>query len=131
MNLHQQFNYITTSIKKGCYDASYLSEKIEEVIEEVRDTTFNYHGKSVFPDLKMHLKTYHSYGKRNKAKTIASLEDVQREMNSMNPSKRYMLFLINQIVETSFYGEDLQKKMLKEKLISRKAELQSEIVAVY
>ena len=131
LNLSQQIQYIATSIEKGGYDASELIEKLDDAIQETRKITFKYRAKSVHPDLKEHLKTFTSYGKRNKARVIATLQDVQCELHNVKPKNRFMLSQLEQIEETTFFADKLQKKMMLDAVISRsKTELQNEIVAV-
>ena len=128
--LEKQIMYIATSISMGGYDASQLIEKLDETIEEVKDTTFKYQATSTHPDLKMHLNTFTSYGKRNKANLISSLEDVQRELHRVQPTDRFMLWQLNRILTTGFFTDKLQAKMLYETVTRSKAEPQNEILGV-
>lgn len=131
MNLHQQLNYIIKNLKKGEYNTSEMIEKLDELSAEVRELTFQYQATSVFPQFKEHLKTFTSYGKRNKAKVIATLEDVRCAMGSKKPNNNTMLSQLNRIKKTNFFTTNLQQKMLVDRTVQGKSELQNEIVAVY
>ena len=86
--------------------------------------------RNLYPDLVEHLKTFKSFGKRNKSLLIATLEDVQRELKSKNPNNKYMISLLNQIEKTTYFTDNLQKKMMLDAVISKKSVFQTEYVRV-
>lgn len=128
--LEKQIVYIATSISMGGYDASHLNKKMDEVIEEVKETTFTYQAISTHPDLKMHLSTFTSYAKRNKSKVISSLEDVKGELSTVQPNDRFILWQLNQLLKTAFFTNKLQAKMQLETVSRSKSEPQTEILGV-
>jgi len=130
MTLIEQLNHITTSIKKGGYNASEQVAKLDELIASVRETTFTYQAQTVFPDLIEHLKTFKSYGKQSKSKVIATIQDIQLEMKSKKPNDKVILSKLNLITDTNFFTVKLQKKMMMDVLISRKTTFEQEIVEV-
>lgn len=130
MILEKHLNDIAASIQNGGYDTLEMKLKLDKAILEVKETTFTYEAQTVFPELVEHLKTFKSYGKQSKAKVIAVLEDIKREMSTKKPNDKVMLSKLNLITDTNFFTDKLQKKMMKDVLISRKTTFETEYVEV-
>jgi len=130
MILHQQLDHITTSIEKGDYSISGTIEEIDELIAEVRERIFKYQAQSTLNGLNLNLKTFTSYAKRNKAKVIATLEDVRCDMASKKPNNKAMLSQLNQIKKTNFFTDKLQEKMLIDRITHHKSVIQDVILGV-
>lgn len=130
MTTKKHLTDIMTSIKKGGYDTSEMTLKLDKAILDVQETTYNYQATSVYPQFKEHLKTYASLGKRNKAKVIATLEDVKRELESKKPNDNLMLSKLQLLTDTNFFTNKLQKKMLLDRTLQGKSTTQSEILKV-
>lgn len=130
MNLENHLNDIAASIQNGDYNTSEMKLKLDKAILEVKGTTFTYEAQTVFPELIEHLKTFKSYGKQSKAKAIATLQDIQRELVSKKPNDKVMLSKFQLITDTNFFTDKLQKKMMIDVLISRKTTFQTEYVEV-
>lgn len=131
MTIKKDLKHLISAIKKGKYDASDLIEKLDVLISDVRDTKFTYRTQLANEQRTSHIATFHSYGKQNKYKVIALLEDVQREMKTIQPNNRFMLWQLNQLIKTGFFADKLQEKMNQETLTRGKAEPQRERIEVY
>lgn len=130
MTLQTKIEYLISTIGKSKYDSSHVNSKLTSAIAEAREITFKYQANSVHSDLQEHLKTFKSYGKQNKAGLIATLEDVQRELNYKHPNKKLALYWLNTILETSYYTDKLQKRLLKDATVKSKKTVQIEVLEV-
>lgn len=130
MNLARQLKHITTSIKIGGYDVSEMIVKVDQAIQTTREFTFTYQATSVYPQFKEHMKVYRSLGKSNKARVIATLEDVRSELTRKKPNNTYMLAILHRVIDSNFYIDNLQSKMLVNRVLQGKTTTENQILEV-
>lgn len=125
--LRNKVLYISTAIATKQYQANHLITKIDELIQLVQNHSFKYRirfshdvlSKSKAHD--QHAETLSNYAKKNKAKVISTLQDVQRELNTIRPNERYALLMIRKILTSDFFQSELQNRMMKDTITTRKA----------
>lgn len=125
--LRNKVLYMSTSIAIGGYDSKHLINKLDEMIGLVRNHSFQYRIKyshDVLSNQKahdQHIATFTSYAMNRKAKVISTLQDVQRELSAVKPNDRSALYMIRRILTSDFFQSELQNRMLKETITTRKA----------
>ena len=126
-DLRNKVLYISTAIAIGNYDAKHLVNKLDELIQLVQEHSFKYRIRFSHDVLlkrnahDQHIQTLSNYAKKNKAKVISTLDDVQRELKAVKPNDRYALFMIRKILTSDFFQSELQNRMMKDTITTRKA----------
>jgi len=110
--------YISTAIEIGEYDKKNILNRLDEIILQAKETTFVYEVYATHREDKQK-QTFIQYGKSCKAKTISTLEDIRGELSVKRPSKRFILWMLNNLLSTNFYQDKLQKQMLRDKKLAR------------
>lgn len=134
--LRNQLLYISTSIAIGNYDATHIQNKLDELIQDVRNHSFKYliqfsydaRGNKSGHD--KHVPTYTNYANRSKAKSISMLEDARTELSAIEPNNRFILFLVRKVLTTDFFQVSLQQKMSSKTFTTQKAVMISEPLLV-
>lgn len=132
IELRNKVLYISTSIVNGNYDTKHLQNKLNELIQDVKEHAFKYmlqfshdkRGNKSSHD--QHVKTYTNYAKRSKAKTISTLEDARKEISAVKPNNKYALNVVEKVLTTDFFRLKLQKKMSSEHFTTQNAIMLSE-----
>ena len=109
---------IATAIEIGNYDKKHILNKLDELIIQAKETTFVYEVFATHREDKQK-PTFVQYGKSCKAKVICTLEDIRGELSVKRPSKRFILWMLRNILSTNFYQDKLQKQMLRDKNLAR------------
>jgi len=126
-DLRNRVLYISTAIANANYDSKHLVNKLEELIELVRNHSFKYRIKYTHDSQatrnahNQHVATFTSYAKQSKSKVISTLQDVRRELCAVKPNDRSALFMIRKILTSDFFQSGLQNRMKKETVTTRKA----------
>lgn len=127
----QNLEYIEKSILNDTYreQAGIIQFLLSDVILEVKNFDFNYTASYSTETNKYHFYVYIMRGEQAKAKALASLEDIRAELAGRKRKPQVALRLIQQLLKTNLYKDNVQKVSNKWVNVSNK-EVKREVIYV-
>lgn len=122
--------YIATAIEIGDYNKKTILNRLDETIVQAKESTFVYEVFATHREDKQK-ETFIQYGRGCKAKVISTLEDIRAEISTKRPSKRFILWMLQNMLKTNFYQDKLQKQMVKDRKLARNTTTHTDKLEVY
>ncbi|MFC6040123.1 hypothetical protein ACFPYN_11895 [Paenisporosarcina macmurdoensis] len=122
--------YIATAIEIGDYNKKNILNRLDEIIVQSRETVFVYEVYATHREDKQK-NTFFQYGRGCKAKVVSTLEDIRAELSAKRPNKRFILWMLNNLLSTNLYQGKLQKQMKKDRKLARTTTTHTDKLEVY
>ncbi|BDG37241.1 hypothetical protein PcaKH15_31470 [Parageobacillus caldoxylosilyticus] len=101
----QNLLYVEKALRNGTYkaEAPMLTVLLEEALEEIKNTSFQFEVPCSSDTNIEHLKTYENLALKYKAKLLVDIRKLQHEINKKNVNGKYCLNLVQKIIESNLY----------------------------
>jgi hypothetical protein len=129
-NAFQNLIYVEKALRNGTYKAEkpMLTVLLEEALEEIKNTSWQFEIPCTCTGHKEHLKTYENTALKYKSKLLADLRELQHLLNKKDVPEKKCLQMVRKLIETNLYMNYV-KEMI-DKFQPKSPVIENEIIAV-
>jgi hypothetical protein len=126
----QNLIYFEKSLRNGTFKAEtpILTVLIEEALEEIKSTAWEFEIPCTCTGHTDHVKTYKNYAIKYKSKLLADLRELQHLLNKKDVPEKKCLQMVRKLIETNLYMNYVKEMIAK--FQPKSPVIETEIIAV-